>query len=323
MIFRRLRLGAILVAVLAMAGTVPLPAQDLPSITIAASTFDSTTSGLYAVRSGLFRRAGLNVTYVPMNPSAILPALAGGTVQFANSNLLNVIEAHARKVPFTIVAPSAMFNEGDITGYVGLVVKKEATFQTGRDLNGKTIAVPSIGDLNTIATKSWVDKTGGDSSSLRFVEMPATSALPGVIESRVDATILTTPFLLGALDGGRVRVVADAYTAIARQYLGLGWITTEEYAAKNRDVVERFARAMRESNLYCNTHQSDTVEMMAELAKVDPAIERRMKRVQFAEYAIPAMIQPLIDAAVKYKLIDAGFNAQELVSALALKPPSR
>ena len=315
--------AGLLVALLAASGPAPVPAQDAPSITIAASTFDSTTTGLYAVKAGLFKKAGLNVTFVPMNPSAILPALAGGTVQFANSNLLNVIEAHARHAPFTLVAPSAMFNEASVNGYVGLVVHKDSPIQSGRDFNGKTVAVPSIGDLNTLAAKSWVDKNGGDSATVRFVEMPASTALPALTDNRIDATILTTPFLLQATDGGKVRVLADSYTAIARQFLGIGWLTTEDYAAKNRDVVERFVRVMREAAVYCNAHQSETVDMMAELAKLDPAVERRMKRAVFAEYVVPSMIQPLIDAAAKYKVIDASFNAQELVSPYALKPPSR
>ncbi|HXF35232.1 MAG TPA: ABC transporter substrate-binding protein [Candidatus Acidoferrales bacterium] len=311
----------LLVTVLTIAGAGSTAAQETPAVTIAASTFDSTTTGLYAVKAGLFKKAGLNVTFVPMNPSAILPAVAGGTIQIANSNLLNVIEAHARHVPFTVVAPSAMFNDSDVNGYVGLVVSKDSTARTGRDFNGKTLAVPSINDLNTIASKAWIDKNGGDSSSVHYIEMPPTAALPAVTAGRVDATILTTPFLMQAVDGGSVRVVTDAYTAISKQYLGLGWFTTEDFAAKNRDVIERFVRVMHDAAVYCNAHQAQTSDMMAELAKQDPTVVRRMKRVLFAQYLTAPLIQPLVDVAAKYKVIDASFNAQELISPYALKPP--
>jgi NitT/TauT family transport system substrate-binding protein len=321
MILARRRFTAAVAAVAAAATARRVRAQTLPAITIAASTFDSTTSGLYAVKAGLFQKAGLNVTLTPMNVAGILPALAGGTVQFANSNLLNVIEAHARKVPFTVVAPSALINEADVTGYVGLVVRKESAIQSGRDLNGKIVAVPSIGDLNTIGIRAWADKTGGDSTTLRFIEMPPTAALPAVVDGRVEGTTLTTPFLLSALDAGKVRLVHDTYTAIARTFLALGWLTTEDYAARNRDVVERFARTMHDANVYCNAHQSETVDMMAELGKQDPAVERRMKRILFAEYLTPGLVQPLIDAAARYKVIEGPFPAQELISSSALRAP--
>ena len=296
------------------------PAQQLPAITIAASTFDSTTSGLYAVKAGLFERAGLNVTFVPMTPAAIPPAVASGAVQIANSNLLNLIEAHARSVPFTLVAPSAMFNRSDVDGYVGLIVRSDSPFHSGRDLNGKTIAVPAINDLNTIASKAWVDASGGDSSTVHYVEMPPTTAYPAVTDGRIDATILTTPFLLQAVESGKVRVLTDAYTAIARQYLGLGWFTTQDFAAKNPDLIARFARVMHDAALYCNGHQAETADMMAALAKLDPTLVHRMRRVLFSEYLSAPMIQPLIDVAAKYKVIDGSFNAQELISPYALKP---
>jgi ABC-type nitrate/sulfonate/bicarbonate transport system substrate-binding protein len=123
-----------------------------------------------------------------------------------------------------------------------------------------------------------------------------------------------------ALDGGGVRVLADAYSAIAKQYLGLGWITTSDYADKNRDVISRFVRVMRDAAVYCNAHQAETAEMMADLAKQSPDVVHKMRRVLFAQYLNAADIQPLIDTAVKYKLIDAPFDAKELISPLALKP---
>lgn len=310
----------LIVAAVALGAARPTTGQEPASLTIAASTFDSTTSGLYAVNAGLFKKAGLNVTFVPMNPAGILPALAGGTVQIANSNLLNVIAAHARHVPFTIVAPSALFSEADIPGYVGLIVAKDSPLRAPRDFNGKTIAVPSLNDLNTIASKSWIDKNGGDSSSVQYIEMPPATSLPAVVAGRVDATILTTPFLMQAVDGGAVRVVTDAYSAIAKQYLGLGWITTSDYADKNRDVINRFVRVMHDSAVYCNAHQSETAEMMAALAKQSPEIVHQMRRVLFAQYLSASDIQPLIDTAVKYKLIDTPFDAKELISPLAVKP---
>lgn len=313
-------LAGMLLAALAVTAAAPLRGQEAPLITIAASTFDSSTTVVYAVNAGLFKKAGLNVAFTPMNPAAILPALAGGAVQIAGSNLLNVIEAHARHVPFTVIAPSAVFTDADIEGYVGLIVRKDATTQTGRDLNAKTVAVPSIGDLNTIAIKAWVDKTGGESSTVHFVELPPPAALAALVDGRIDATLLTTPFLLAATDGGKVRVLNDAYTAISRRFIGLGWITTDDFAAKNRDAIDRFVRVMHDAAVYCNAHQADTVEMMATLAKADPAVEGRMKRVLFAEYLTPVMLQPLVDVAAKYKVIDAPFNAQELISPYALKP---
>ena len=317
------RRSAVALTASAAAATAALPvrAQDLPAVTIAASTFDSTSAGLYAVKSGMMKAAGLNVTFTPMTPAAIPPAVIGGTIQIANSNLLNIIEAHARNVPFTLVAPSAMFDETDFNGYAGLLVRKDSPIRTAKDLTGKNLGVPALRDFNSVSVMAWVDQNGGDASTVHLVETPATASKAAVIAGRIDATILTTPLLQAALADGELRAIANPYTAYGKSYLGLGWVTTTTYANANPDVIARFGRAMRDANIYANAHHAETAELMADLNNVDPATFRTMTRVKFAPYLVASMIQPLVNVAVKYKVIEQGFDAQELISPAAMKPP--
>jgi len=269
----------------------------------------------------MMKAAGLNVTFTPMTPAAIPPAVIGGTIQIAGSNLVNIIEAHARNVPFTLVAPSAMFDDSDLNGYAGLLVRSDSPIRTAKDLNGKNLGVPALRDFNSLSVMAWVDQNGGDASTLHLVETAAPLSKPALMAGRIDATILTTPLLQVAMADGELRVIANPYTAYGKSYLGLGWVTTTAYANANPDIIGRFGRAIRDANLYCNAHHAETVEMMADLNKVDPATFRTMTRVKFAPYLVASMIQPLINVALKYKVIEASFDAQELISPYALKPP--
>lgn len=298
-------------------------AQEMPSLTIAGSTFDSSTQGMYAVKAGLFTKASLNVTFTPMSPAAIPPAIMGGTIQIANSNLFNVIEAHTRNIPFTLVAPSAMFDETDVAGYVGLIVRKDSTLKTGKDFSGKTIGVAALKDMNTLSSMAWIDANGGDSSTVKYVEVPSPATAAAIQAGRIDASVLVSPLLGQALDTGDIKILAEPYSSISKNYLGLGWITTTAYANANPAIIAKFAAVMRDAAVYCNAHQAETIDMMAELAKLDPATMRKIKRVKFASYVQPSMVQPVIDVALRYKVIDKGFNAQELISPYALKAPSR
>jgi NitT/TauT family transport system substrate-binding protein len=317
---RCLLAGASLFALLFGSFATATDSQVTPALTIASSTFDSATAGYYAVQAGLFKKAGLNVTFVAMTPAAIPAAVIGGAVQIASSNLFNVVEAYARNVPFTVIAPGAMFDNTDENGYVGLIVRKDSTIHTGRDLNNKTIGVPALKDFNTLAAMSWIDRTGGDSSTVHFVEMPAPTAGPAVVAGRIDATVLTVPFLGQIVAGGDVRVLTDAYSAISKSFLGLGWITTKAYADEHPDVIARFSRVMHDAAIYVNAHHDDTVQMMSDLAKVDPSTIRGTVRVTFAPYLTPAMVQPVIDVSAKYHVIDKGFSASQLISPAALQP---
>jgi ABC-type nitrate/sulfonate/bicarbonate transport system substrate-binding protein len=79
-------------------------------------------------------------------------------------------------------------------------------------------------------------------------------------------------------------------------------------------------RALREAVLYANAHQRDTAELLAAFTGVDAKLIARTQRMVHAEYLDARQIQPLVDASVKYGLIERGFNAQEFVSPAALRP---
>src|SRR5580692_11066538 len=82
-------------------------AQDLPAVKIAAPANDTATSAIYAVKAGLFKRAGLDVQITAMNSGAsVAAAVAGGAIAMGNSSLVTLIEAHAKQLPFTLVATS-------------------------------------------------------------------------------------------------------------------------------------------------------------------------------------------------------------------------
>jgi NitT/TauT family transport system substrate-binding protein len=308
------------VALGAAATTLPVRAQELPLIKIAAPTNDTATSALYALKSGLFRKAGLNVEIAPMNSgAAVASAVAGGAVQIGNSSLISIMEARSRHIPFTLVATSGMIETN--VPYAAMVVKKDAPYRTARDFNGKTLASPALRDLNAISMSAWLDQNGGDSTTVKFVELSPTATLEAVASGRVDAGIIGTPVLTVGLESGSVRVFAKAFDAVAKRFIHIAWFTLEDWAAKNAETVGKFARAMHESAVYCNAHPTETVDLITEFGKVDGKMAARMARVTFAEYLSAKDIQPLVDVAAKYHVIDARFDAQELISPYALKPP--
>lgn len=295
-------------------------AQTLPSVTLATLINDTATAALYAAHAGLFTKAGLNVQLQVMSAGAAAQAaVAGGAAQFGLSSLVGVITAHEKKVPFTLVAPAGVFTS-DVP-YSQFVVKTDSSIKTARDLNGKTVGAAGLKDLDAVAIMNWVDQNGGDSKSLKFVEMPASVALAAIEDGRIDGADLNTPTLTRGLEGGKVRTLAQIFDAIAPRFENTAWFTTTDYANANRDVVQRFVRAMSESNAYCNAHHADTVALVAENAKIDEKVVARMARITFGDYLRPADLQPLINVAAKYGVIAKPFDARELISPFALKPP--
>jgi ABC-type nitrate/sulfonate/bicarbonate transport system substrate-binding protein len=91
------------------------------------------------------------------------------------------------------------------------------------------------------------------------------------------------------------------------------WFCSQDYAARNASVVQRFADSIRQSAIYTNAHPADTVSLLADYSHVDPALIKTMHRLQSATSIDPAAIQRIVDAAFKYGLIDKTFPAADLV----------
>jgi NitT/TauT family transport system substrate-binding protein len=297
----------------------PVLTQELTTIHVASITNDTASAILYAMKAGLFKQAGLAVDFLAMDSGAATSAaLAGGSVQFGQSSLITLINAHARGVPFTLVAPGGVISAG--SPYAGAIVRKDSPIKTGVDLDGKTFAVPALQDLNQIAAMAWVDAHGGDSKTIKFIELSPRASVSAIEEGRVDAAQLGTPVLSNALESGKTRLLARIFDVFGKRFENVGWFTTTDYAKSNPDIVTRFARVMHQAALLANSHRADTAALLADYLKGDPAVYARMARVDFGEYLDAREIQPLIDAAAKYKAIDRPFPAQEMISPLALKP---
>ena len=292
-------------------------AADLTGLRLAGAVNDDVTPMLYAVASGEMRRVGLDLTVDRANSgSAVAAGVVGGAYQIGKSSVAGLITAHARGIPFVFVAPGGLYES--TAPVVALLARSDSNIRTGADLNGKVCAVSAIGDLYTISLKAWVDQNGGKSSTLKFIEIPL-SAVPAALEAgRIDAGSLEEPAASEALAGGKVRVIGRPYDAIASHFMYTGWFAMADFARKNRALLDRFRSGLREATLYTNTHKTETVELSAHFAQIDPAIVRRSVRVTAGTALDPKLIQPMIDCCAKYQTIPAPFDAREMIDPNAM-----
>jgi NitT/TauT family transport system substrate-binding protein len=297
-------------------------AQGLPVVRVTGAPNDGFAPVYWAQSTGLFHRYGIDVqTVAANNGAAAMAAVLGEAAEVAFTNMVAVFQAHIHNVPLQIVAPSVLYSSAKPPGV--LLVLKDAPFHTGRDVNGKTIGCPSVGDLIAASVMAWVDKTGGDSKSVHFVEIPSASAEPVLEQGRVDAAFMIEPALTQSLATGKTRVLCSPYDAIGDRFETTAYVAAVQAVNQNRDKMSRFARAMHEAIVYTNAHMAETVDIVAAQTGTTPDQVAHSTRAQNAEYLDPRYIEPLLDFCVKYGLIDHGFPLAEIISPVAVKLPGR
>lgn len=302
-----------ILAALGMSACVSRPAgaQAPAVVRVGGNADDGITPLLYAMQNGLFRTAGIEIQLAASaSGAAVAAAIAGGSLDIAKSSMMALISAHARGVNFKIVAANTIFSLGAPT--TELCVLKAGPIQNASDLTGKTVGVINLGALDMLGTEAIIDQRGGNSAAVHYVELPQTAMLEALERGRVDMVTLTNPLLADALAGGKIAVWGIPFAGVSNHLMISAWFCSDDYAQRNADTVKRFAAVIRSAQAYGNTHHAQTLPLLAAYAHLDPDVIRNMDRNIYATSTDPTMIQPAIDAAVKYKVIDKPFAASEL-----------
>ena len=290
----------------------PARAQSaLDPIRLIAIPSDALTPLYYAMKTGAFQKAGIDLQItVATSGTAAMTAVIGGSYDIANTSILPVMAAHLRDFPIAIVAPQAVYTPDN--PFALLQQAADTTYKTGADLNGKTVAVSALNDISQLTISSWTDKFGGDSSTLKFVEIPAVATGAALEQHRVAAGMMLEPVLDESIASGQTKTLGDAYGAIGKKLMFAAYVGRPDWAKDHADLLRRFVATAGTAAVYTNAHPADTAQMMSDITKVPLPIMQRMRRVVCATSMDPSLVQPLIDAAFHYKQISKQFPADEI-----------
>jgi NitT/TauT family transport system substrate-binding protein len=287
--------------------------QSTPTLNVTVAGADDGTPVLWAIESGMFKKAGLDVKLSEGASGAVISAgVAGGAIDIGMSSLVPVIGARAKGLPFQLIVPAAVYNSN--ASYAAMLVRNDSPFKTAKDLNGHTIASAALRDLIGTSQAAWIDANGGDSSTVKVVEIPNNAVLPALEEGRIDAATFLEPRMSQALATGKMRKFGQPFDAFGKHFPISSLFGTADFISKNTELVQRFARVVRESNVYCNTHHAETAPVLARFAKLDLKVIENAVRVGYDESFNLKEIQGVIDICARYKVIDKPFEARELVS---------
>ncbi len=171
------------------AAPVRISGQTLQKVRIAGVPTDDFTPVYYGIKSGLYRRAGLDVEIIPTaSGTAATTAVLTGTYELAKASLVASLAAHVKGLPVLIVGNSIIHDPK--VNYAAALVAADSPIRSGADLNGKVGASPGLNDINQLAISAWVDKNGGDSKSKRWVEAPNSIAATALAEHRFEVSNL-------------------------------------------------------------------------------------------------------------------------------------
>jgi NitT/TauT family transport system substrate-binding protein len=302
----------VLAAVFVAAAVAPsgVRAADPIVINVGALPVDTSAVVFYAEDQGFFKAAGLDVKIQTMASGPVIAqAVAANAIDIGVANVATVASARLRGVPLKFIAPAAIASDQTRTDLI--MVPKDSPIQKASDLNGKTIALNGLKDLQQICAMAWVDKHGGDSKTLKFIEVPFPQMGGAMDQKRVDAALPVEPFATAAKATNRS--LGDVLDGVGSRYMIVGWLATDSWLAGHADAATRFASAIAKAAAWANDHEKESAAILVRNSKLDPTIAATMARAIYGTRLEPALLQPVIDAAVKYGVIDKPVATADLI----------
>ena len=297
-----------------VAAGLPVPAFGQSKLNVGIMRIGDLSPFFLAVEKGYFKGANLDVNMASMvGGAAVMPALASGSINIGWSNVISVFQGHLQGFDFRFVANGAI-NKRGTNDIFGLCVAPDSPIRSARDLAGRTVAVNTLRNIMHGSTAHWIDSNGGDSTKVKWVEIPFPQMAAALVNKQVDAYGSPEPFVTVPVESKQARLLGRQLGAIAPRLLIASYFGSEAWISKNVPVVKGFVEAL---NRGIDAHNADPEEAKATLAKhtkLKPEHFKSMPLPAFERKLLPSDLQPMLDVALRYKFVDRTFPVKDLVS---------
>src|SRR5499427_3322575 len=164
-----------------------------------------------AMEKGFFKTEGLELETVPMAGGAVIvQGVTSGDLQIGWTNVISLYQAHVEGFDFKLIAGGATNVKGKGESHA-IQVLKTSPIKSAKDLEGKTVAVNTLNNIVHLMAMAWVDKNGGSSSKVKFVEVPFPQMEPALIAGKIDAISVQEPFAAAAARRPEIRVLSNPW----------------------------------------------------------------------------------------------------------------
>lgn len=198
----------------------------------------------YAVDRGYFRDQGLSVeVQTGQGGAAAIPALVGGDVQVAGSNVVSVLLAASKGVPIKLVAPGTFADRTPERDFSAIVVKPGGDVRSLRDLEGKTVAVNTLDNIAEVTLLKVLTDAGADVEKVKLTEVDFPDMQATLDRGQVDAVYAIEPFAT-RMEAAGDRVIGRPYVG-TRPGLQVGaYVMTEQFLGSNQATADKFRAAV-------------------------------------------------------------------------------
>ncbi|MGC5036100.1 ABC transporter substrate-binding protein [Streptomyces sp. DT190] len=264
-------------------------------------------------KKGFYADRGIELELSPaQGGAAIVPGVVSGQFQFGFSNTTSLLVARAKNVPVKAVANGAASTGKDGADFAAITVGKGSPLTSARQLEGRKAAVNTLNNICDTSIKESVRKDGGDPAEVEFVEMPFDQMPAALAGGQVDAACTPEP-ALATVEAAGGKEIASNFHDVSPDLTVAMYFTSQQYAAKNPELVKRFQEATAESLRYADSHPEEVRQILTTYTKIPATLLQKLTLPRYPVEPDRPSIERLAELGERDGLFDKAPDLDELL----------
>lgn len=275
-----------------------------------------------AIDKGYFKDEGLTIVPTPSTGGAAgVPGLMAGAFDVMYGNVVSTMLAQEQGFKLEVIsAGTKQFDTPANTN--GMLARKGAGIKTGKDLEGKTVAVNTRNGIIWLFARAWIAKSGGDASKVTFKEVPFPQMPDALRGKQIDAAFMVNPFFAASvIDTDTFEFVAAPYREVQPNVEVGHYISTQEYFRKNRETMAKYIRAFRKGVQWYNANlkDPDLVRIISGFTKMQPELVAKLSLQELPEVINLGAVATTVKLMKENGLISGDIDLEAMTAPEALK----
>lgn len=287
------------------------------TITIATVASDSGSQAFYGDELDFFKKEGLNVKVkIVANVPELAAAVESGDAHLALTSPTSVASASATGIPFRIVAGGAIYTK-DNPG-VWIMSPKGSSVSSPKDLGGSSVAVNALNTMPHLSTLATLEDAGVNVDDIDTVTLDFTQVGQAFESKQVEAATVTAPFNYQIESDGIGTTMLSPYDAVndGKDFSNTIWFGKEDFVQDNKDVVDKFRAAIKETNAWANdsANEAERKKILQKHTNLTDKSLESMQLLEFGDEATEEMIAPVLDLMERFEVLPKPVEAKSIIA---------
>lgn len=238
------------------------------TITVASLPLVDGAALYVAMKHKFFDQEGLNVQIKPVAQSILaLPALQKGQVDvIAGANYVTFLQANEKGVlKLRIVADGA----ANASRFTEVLVMPNSPIKQAKDLEGKTLAVNILNNIQSLTTNQVLKANNVDPSKVKYRAVPFPQMGAALQKGQIDAVNTAEPFGTDFQRKLGARMVVDVGGPPVTDLPISGYVSTQQFVDKNPKTAAAFQRAIQKAQQLISTDRKQAEAVLPSYAHID------------------------------------------------------